>query len=1084
MNYFQKVGTPQLTRSAFIMRMAAAVLLLNLFVIGLMVVSLIHSRNQYEVRAADVTGNLAQVLDEHIDGIIDKSEVILFAAVEEFENRFARGGINRLELEAFLDRTASRMPELERLTVADARGRVIYHTGTGAGALTTVSDREYFLHLRDNPGAGLYISKPIKSRISGRWVVILARRLNLKDGSFAGTVGAGLSLDYFNRLFASINVGPHGAIVLRDGELGVIARSPEPGGAGSTIGRKRVSREMAEMFHAGKTKGTFKTTPPIDGIERTYSFRRLSQYPLYIVVGLAGSDYLKEWRAEVAKMSVAALLFLLVTLCSSLLIYKGWRSRTDMIGALAEQEVKYRTVADYTYDWEYWLGPDRAFRYVSPSCKRITGYDAERFYEDPDLINRLIHQDDRELYAAHRCEELNGDSNLVFRIVRADGSIRWLEHACRPIMDDAGNFLGNRCCNRDITERKLSEQSLRETQFSVDHASIPIFWIGEDMRFLYANRACDYLGYSREELLGMTVYDIDPDFSKEELARIREAIRERGSFTFERRHRTKAGVLIPVEVTRHDIRLPGQKFHVSYVRDISERKTTEAMIARSEQKFRAIFESAHDAIFLLAADSRYVDCNPAAADMFGCGKEGLLTRNPQYFSPPSQLDGRDTEQKACELIAAALEGHAQSFEWRHRRPDGSEFDAMVVLSRIELDNEPMLLAIVRDISRKKSLESQLYHMQKMESIGTLAGGIAHDFNNLLTAIIGYGHIIKMKMKPGDPQLEMMEQILFSTDRAAQLTRGLLAFSRKQAIDPRPVDLNDIVSDVEKLLGRLIGEDVEFVTRLAQKPLNIFADAGQIEQVLMNLATNARDAMPEGGVLTITTEEIHQSHFSFHGLIKPGRYALITVTDTGNGMDEHTRAKVFEPFFTTKELGRGTGLGLAIAYGIIKQHNGFINVYSEPENGTTFQIHLPLITEMRKDASAGSEPPPRGGSETILLIEDDHVVRKMSEVILRNFGYRVVDAVDGEDALEKFARHEQEVALLILDVIMPKKNGAEVYTAVKSVRPDIDILFVSGYSADSIRKKGILEQDIHFMSKPVNPFELLRKIRELLDMRTG
>jgi PAS domain S-box-containing protein len=1077
-----KVGKPQLTRSSFLLRMAAALLLLNLFVIGLMVLSLRQSREQYEKRAADVTRNLAQVLDEHIDGIIDKTEVILFAAVEEFENRYARGGINRLELEAFLDRTASRMPELERLTVADARGRVFYHTGTGVGALTNVSDREYFLHLRDNPGAGLYISKPIKSRISGRWVVVLARRLTLKDGSFAGTVATALSLDYINRLFASINVGPHGAIALRDGELGLIARCPEPAGTGSIIGQKKVSREMAELYQAGKTKGTYKTTTPVDRIERTYSFRRLSQYPLYIVVGLADSDYLKEWRGEVAKMTVAALLFLLVTLISSLLIYKGWRSRTDMIGALAEQEVKYRTVADYTYHWEYWLGPDGAFRYVSPSCKRITGYDAERFYEDPGLINRLIHHDDRELYAAHRCEELNGADNLVFRIVRADGSIRWLEHACRPIVDEAGNFLGNRCCNRDITERKLAEQSLRETFFSVDHASIPIFWIGEDSRFLYANRACDYLGYSREELLGMSVYDIDPDFSKEELARIQEAIRERGSFTFERRHKTKAGVLIPVEVTRQDIQLPGQKFHVSYVRDISERKATEAMIARSEQKFRAIFESAHDAIFLIAADSRYVDCNPAAADMFGCGKEDLLTRNPQQFSPPSQPDGRESGQKVFDLIAAALEGKAQSFEWRHRRPDGSEFDAMVVLSRFELDNEPMLLAIVRDISQKKNLESQLYHMQKMESIGTLAGGIAHDFNNLMTVITGYGHIIKMRMEPDDPQLAMIEQILYSSDRAAQLTQGLLAFSRKQTIDPRPVDLNDIVKGVERLLERLIGADIDFMTKLAGMPLKIFADAGQIEQVLMNLAANARDAMPEGGELTITTEEICQRHFSFHGLIKPGKYALITVTDTGNGMDEQTRAKIFEPFFTTKEIGHGTGLGLAIVYGIIKQHNGFINVYSELGKGTTFQIHLPLISEMLKDTDTNAEPQPRGGTETILLAEDDHIVRKMAEIFLRDFGYRVIEAVDGEDALDKFARHEQEIDLLILDVIMPKKNGAEVYSTVKSVRPDVDILFISGYTADMIRKKGIPEQEIEFMSKPVSPFDLLRKIREMRDKK--
>ncbi|MGA7826660.1 MAG: PAS domain S-box protein, partial [Geobacteraceae bacterium] len=631
-------------------------------------------------------------------------------------------------------------------------------------------------------------------------------------------------------------------------------------------------------------------------------------------------------------------------------------------------------------------------------------------------------------------------------------------------------------------ERKRVEQSLWETQFFLDHASMPIFWIGEGNRFLYVNQACDYLGYSREELLGMSICDIDPDFSEEVAAKIQEAVRERGSVTFERRHRTKAGTLIPVEVIRHDVRSPEKEYRVSYVRDIRERKAAEAEIARSEQKFRAIFESARDTIFLIAADSGFIDCNPAATEMFRCTKAELLKRNPQYFSPPTQPDGRDTKLNAKELITAALAGNPQSFEWRHRRLDGSEFDAMAVLSRFELDGAPVLLAIVRDISQKKNLEKQLYHAQKMESIGTLAGGVAHDFNNLLTVITGYGFMIKTRLAPDDPQMAMIDQILSSSDRAAQLTRGLLAFSRKQVTEPKPVELNDTVNRVEKLLRRLIGADVELITTLAEKPLRLFADEGQLEQVLMNLATNARDAMPEGGSLIISTEEKREEHYSFHGLIKPGNYALIKVSDTGCGMDEHTRAKIFEPFFTTKELGRGTGLGLAIVYGIVKQHNGFINVDSEPGSGTTFKIHLPLISELIIDTDAEVEPPPEGGPETILLTEDDDIIRAMVSSFLRDFGYRVIAAVDGGDALEKFVKHEHEIDLLILDVIMPKKNGGEVYKAVKGLRPELEVLFVSGYTADIIRQKGILEEDIQFISKPVSPADLLRKIREILDKK--
>ncbi|HBA72392.1 MAG: hypothetical protein A2X82_07110 [Geobacteraceae bacterium GWC2_55_20] len=1076
------VNKPSLTIGAFLGRITAAVLLLNLFVIALIVLSLHQSRNQYEERAAIETRNLSRVLEQHIDGIIDKTDLVLFSAVEEYEHQFARGGVNRHELKVFLNRMESQMPELERLALIDARGEVVYHTGTGTGTLSNVSDRDYFQKLRQNPGSGLFISKPIKSGISGKWVVILARRINLGDGAFAGTVCGELSLEYFLQHFSSINVGPNGAIVLRDLELGVIARYPKAGWPGSTIDLKKVSSEMTELFHTGKMSGTFKTTAQSNNIERTYSFRRLVKYPLHIIVGFASSDYLKEWRAEVVKMTVTAFLFLVVTHFSSWLVYRGWRNRNNFFRALKEQEIKYRTVADYTYDWEYWIDPDGVFRYISPACKRITGYDAEQFYEDPELLSRLLHQDDRELYATFRCAELHRADNLVFRIFRADGAIRWLEHSCQPIVDEAGVFLGNRCCNRDITERKQVEQSLWETQYSVDHASIAIFWAWEGGRFCYVNQACGYLGYSREELLEMSVYDIDPDFTFDEGVKMVQMISEKGSCTIERRHRTREGVLIPVEVTGHALQVSGKVFIVSYVRDISEKIAAEADIARSEQKFRAIFESARDTIFLIAADSRFIECNPAATEMFRCTKAELLKRNPQYFSPPTQPDGRDTNLNAKELITAALAGNPQSFEWRHRRPDGSEFDAMAVLSRFELDGAPVLLAIVRDISQKKSLENQLYHAQKMESIGTLAGGVAHDFNNLLTVICGYGFMIKTRLAPDDPQMVMIDQILSSSDRAAQLTRGLLTFSRKQAFDPKPVELNDIVGRVEKLLGRLIGADVEFITKLSEQSLRLLADEGQIEQVLMNLAVNARDAMPEGGSLIITTEEKREEHYSFHGLIKPGNYAIINVSDTGCGMDENTRAKIFEPFFTTKELGRGTGLGLAIVYGIVKQHNGFINVYSEPGKGTTFKIHLPLITEMIATADAEVEPPPRGGTETILFTEDDDIVRTMAGSFLRDSGYRVIAAVDGEDALEKFAEHKHEIDLLILDVMMPKKSGGEVYKTVKAQRPDIDVLFVSGYAADIIQQKGILGENIQFISKPVRPNDLLRKIREMLDMK--
>jgi nitrogen-specific signal transduction histidine kinase len=395
-----------------------------------------------------------------------------------------------------------------------------------------------------------------------------------------------------------------------------------------------------------------------------------------------------------------------------------------------------------------------------------------------------------------------------------------------------------------------------------------------------------------------------------------------------------------------------------------------------------------------------------------------------------------------------------------------------------------VIEVLVDVTEKTRLEEQLRQSQKMEAVGTLAGGVAHDFNNILTAILGYSEIVRRKMLSDDPQRPLLDQVLESSKRAANLTRGLLAFSRKQIIEPKPSDLNDIVRNMEKLLRHLIGEDIEFVTRLAAKELIAMVDPGQIEQVIMNLATNARDAMPAGGTLSLTTDEIdvNEDFAVAHGLAKAGRYALIAVSDTGTGMDEQTREKIFEPFFTTKEVGKGTGLGLAIVYGMVKQHNGHIDCYSEPGHGTTFKIYIPLIALEVHEVRSEEQALPRGGAETILLAEDDLVVRALLVSLLAGSGYRVIEADDGQKAIDQFALHSKEIDLVILDVVMPKKSGKEAYDNIKAARPDMETLFISGYTSDIIHTKGIYEKGLQFVSKPVSPPEFLGKVRELLDKK--
>jgi PAS domain S-box-containing protein len=518
---------------------------------------------------------------------------------------------------------------------------------------------------------------------------------------------------------------------------------------------------------------------------------------------------------------------------------------------------------------------------------------------------------------------------------------------------------------------------------------------------------------------------------------------------------------------------------IETLQDVPERKRIEEDLARSESKLRTLIDAEQDCVMLLAADGTLLEMNPAGLSMIDA--ESLEQVAGKSIYPLVLPEYAASMQALTDTIFHGGSGNLE-FELIGLKGTHRWVETRAVPLKSTGGEVMALLGVTRDITEHKKLEEQLRHAQKLEAVGTLTGGIAHDFNNILTSIIGYTDLLSITITENDQTRGFLDQIFAASRRAANLTQNLLAFSRRQITSPKPVNINDSIRTVENMLHRLIGEEIELRTSLSDADLTILADAGQMEQVLMNLAVNARDAMPAGGTLLITTSvaEIDEHYIAHNGYGKAGTYVVVSVKDSGSGMDARTKRRIFEPFFTTKEMGKGTGLGLSIVYGIVKQHNGYIDCESEPGKGTTFTIYFPLTIARTEQAVPARPTRHRGGTETILITDDDEGVRRITRTMLEHLGYTVIIARDGKDAVEVFTEQKDRIDLLLLDVIMPKKNGKQVFDEVRKMRPGVKAIFTSGYTADVISSKGMLEHGMHFISKPASLRDLSQKIREVLD----
>jgi len=790
---------------------------------------------------------------------------------------------------------------------------------------------------------------------------------------------------------------------------------------------------------------------------------------------------------------------------------------------------------------------------------------------------------------------------LVLKLITPDPYeiyVRLLTMGLLILFGAIAQYMVNKHRKAEETLRR-SEENLKFYQALINQSNDSIEVLDpETGRFLNVNtKSCDDLGYTREELLSMKVFDIDPLVKPSDFPKIMAELRQTGSSVWNGVHLRKDGSTFPVEVSLKFVQLD-RSYVVAVARDTTERQKTEEALKESEERYRNLFENANDLIQSIAPDGRILYVNPAWLKTLGYTMEELhrmtvfdilhpdyrnkcMNTLQQVLSGKSDnieavfisKDGRlvnvegtasmmlvngkavacngifrdVTERKKMEeklfqithdwedtfnTITDMITIHDKNFNIIHANkaaekllglpmlnvspskcyrfyhgtgapPEGcpscdclktglssvneiyephlNMFIEIRAIPRFDSSSNLMgLIHVVRDITERRKLEEKLLQSQKLEAVGQLAGGIAHDFNNILTAVIGYSNILKMRMDKDDPLTVNLDHILAASDKGAHLTQSLLAFSRQQISNPEPVNVNDLIRNLESLLLGIIGEHIKLITVLAGD-MTVMADSVQLDQVMMNLCANARDAMPDGGVLTIGTGlmELGMEFTAAYDYGGPGTYAVISVSDTGIGVDETLIRRIFEPFFTTKEVGKGTGLGLSIVYGIIKQHNGYVTCNSEPGKGSTFSIYLPITktktSETKSDEISGVE----SRMETILLAEDEPAVRELTKQVLENFGYHVIEAADGEEAVERFSENMDKIDMVIFDVIMPVINGKDAYNKIRKMKPGIKALLTSGYPSDFIQKQHIARQGVAFMAKPVSPAILIKKVKEEL-----
>ncbi|MCK5840810.1 MAG: PAS domain S-box protein [Candidatus Sabulitectum sp.] len=752
--------------------------------------------------------------------------------------------------------------------------------------------------------------------------------------------------------------------------------------------------------------------------------------------------------------------------------------RLEAEKALWESRENYRSLVESTADWVWAIDLEGSHTFSNGSIKALLGYEVNEVLGESAFP--LMHPDDlesgREL-VVNAVKRKSGWSNVEIRWLHKDGSVRVFESSARPLFDLNGEMTGFTGIDRDITEHKKAQEALLKSEFDMrtlfNAMTDIVFEMDYDGTYInIAPTSPELMFLSAENSIGRTLHQVFPKTEADQfLYFIRRCIDGNESITIE----------YPLAIGGRTVWFEGRatpktKNTVLYIAtDITDRK--EAQIER--ERLMMAIEQAAETIVITDLNGTIEYVNPAFEKITGYSRDEVIGQNPSILK-----SGKQDDTFFKEIWETITSGRNWTGRIINKKKDGSFYTEEATISPVRNPSGEIInyVAVKRDITVEVKLEEQLRQAQKMEAVGQLAGGVAHDFNNLLQVINGYTELVLAEINKEHSAYEFIKEIAKAGDRAQSLVSQLLSFSRRQIINPVDLDLNEVTEKLMKMIRRVIGEHIQCEFIPGYELGTIKADSGQMEQILMNLCVNSRDALAGGGSISIETGNvlIDAEYARIHPWAKPGRYVLLSVTDDGCGMDKKTLAGIFDPFFTTKSIGKGTGLGMSTVYGIVKQHNGEIQVYTEPGKGTVIKIYLPVVARRAASIANQLDAPVLGGRETILVAEDDDMVRNLTRQTLIMAGYTVIDAKNGNDALSLFFKHADKINLLILDVVMPGLGGKEVYDKVLETHPDVPTLFCSGYSRKAIHAGFVLDSNLYFIQKPYSSDSLLRKIREVLD----